>query len=100
MISNMSDVISFLQDIEGKNKEEKQKYDAYRFNYNKRILILLRGIEIFVGNGKCPVCGSPNKWQEGKKPTDKQRKDLHIDQCELLKIIDSIEFAIKNCPNW
>lgn len=72
----------------------------YRTRRNARVLTLLRAIELFAGEGVCPVCGSPPKCKPGKKPTDKQRQDLHDDKCELSILIDHFESCISAPGIW
>ena len=76
------------------------QHTTWRTRRNERMLTLLRAIEIFTGNGACPVCGSPSKWNPEKPPKDKQRQDLHDDKCELSIAIDHFEHCLKAPGIW
>jgi hypothetical protein len=81
-------------------RETEVQHTEWRTRRNVRILTLLRAIEIFVGAGACPVCGSPPKWKSGKQPKDKERQDLHDDKCELSISIDHFEHCLKAPGIW
>ena len=93
----------FCRDIESTLRtirETEGRHTAWRTRRNERVLALLRAVEIFAGESVCPVCGSPPKWNPGKPPKDKQRQDLHDDQCELSIHIDHFESCLKEPGLW
>ena len=76
------------------------QHTEWRTRRNERVLTVLRALELFGGHGACPVCGSPPKWKAGKKPTDKERQDLHDDKCELDVSIRHFEHCLRAPGLW
>jgi hypothetical protein len=79
----LDNLLGSIRKVFDESEETEKKRTLWRLNRNMRALQLLRAMEIFGGVNACPVCGSPPKWNPGKKPTDSQRRDLHEDKCEL-----------------
>lgn len=89
-----------IQKVFSDAEKTEEEHAVWRTRRNTRVLLLLRAIEIFAGNGKCPVCGSPSKWPAGKKPSSKQLQDLHDDKCELDTMIRHFEHCLDNPGVW
>jgi len=81
-------------------QETEARWAEVRTRRNARMLTLLRAVEMFAGQGACPVCGSPPKWSPDKPPKDKQRQDLHDDKCELSIAIDHFEHCLRAPGIW
>lgn len=73
------------------SEQKEEEHTVYRTRRNESVLRLLRGIEMFGGQGVCPVCQSPSK---------KNPKDLHDDKCELEKYIAHFESCVKFPGLW
>jgi len=96
----ITELCTAIQEIFSEVERAGAEHTVWRTRRNARVLTLLRAIEIFAGGDRCPVCGSPPKWDPNKAPKDKQRQDLHDDKCELDILIRHFESCLEGPGLW